>query len=214
MSLTNDQKSAIDSDYGNTLIIACPGSGKTRILIAKLVKCLSDVRGTPRRIACITYTNAAVHEIEHRLRLSIDYEGGKYCNVSTIHSFCLSAILRPFAWKLREYPGGFEILPSDSDVYNSIVQEVSERHGFGSNNIEAFEHLNRDVDGTPICGDNMTTEMAEEFWSILRSKQLMDFVNIVYYAFKLLQNEESVRKTIAARYKWFLVDESVSFPFK
>jgi DNA helicase-2/ATP-dependent DNA helicase PcrA len=47
---------------------ACPGSGKTRVIISKLSRAIDAVRKTPRAVACITYTNAAVHEIEARLR--------------------------------------------------------------------------------------------------------------------------------------------------
>ena len=62
MKLTESQREAVRHD-GNTLVVACPGSGKTRALIAKLLRCLDGIRDTPRRIACITYTNAAVYEI-------------------------------------------------------------------------------------------------------------------------------------------------------
>ena len=65
ISLTPDQRRAIDSD-GNIQLSACPGSGKTRVIIAKLLRLAETVEGTPRSIGCITYTNAAVDEIESR----------------------------------------------------------------------------------------------------------------------------------------------------
>ena len=67
MILTTEQRAAVTCD-SNTLVEACPGSGKTRSIVAKILRCLDDVRNTPRKIAVITYTNAAVYEIESRMR--------------------------------------------------------------------------------------------------------------------------------------------------
>ena len=67
MSLTLEQLAALNCDR-NILLTACPGSGKTRTIIAKLVREVEHLRGTSRAVACITYTNSAVQEIEHRAR--------------------------------------------------------------------------------------------------------------------------------------------------
>ena len=67
MKLTPQQRAAVDHD-GHAVITACPGSGKTRTIIAKILRCIDELTGTPRKVACITYTNTAVHEIESRIR--------------------------------------------------------------------------------------------------------------------------------------------------
>jgi DNA helicase-2/ATP-dependent DNA helicase PcrA len=63
VGLTNEQRAAVDCP-DNLLLTACPGSGKTRTLIAKLVTEIEPLRGSPRGVCCITYTNSAVQEIE------------------------------------------------------------------------------------------------------------------------------------------------------
>ena len=63
MSLTNEQKEAVRCDQ-DVMLTACPGSGKTRVIISKLSRAIDLVRETPRAVACITYTNTAVHEID------------------------------------------------------------------------------------------------------------------------------------------------------
>ena len=67
MILTDEQKKAVRY-LENVMLTACPGSGKTRVITSKLARLLEEVRETSRSIACITYTNAAVYEIEVRLR--------------------------------------------------------------------------------------------------------------------------------------------------
>jgi DNA helicase II / ATP-dependent DNA helicase PcrA len=123
MKLTDEQRAAV-IEPGNVMLVACPGSGKTRAIVAKLLRAVEAVRGTPRRVACITYTNAAVHEIEQRLRTYGSTGDEELCDVSTIHSFCLNNILRHFFWKLPECRNGFVVLPSDSEVFLQTVADV------------------------------------------------------------------------------------------
>lgn len=80
MRLTEEQRRSVKY-INNALITACPGSGKTRTLVAKLIFCLDDVRDTSRKIACLTYTNAAVYEIENRLRQYGKCGDEEYCDV-------------------------------------------------------------------------------------------------------------------------------------
>ena len=91
MRLNDEQKTAVKYDK-NACISACPGSGKTLTIIAKMLRCVEDVRDTPRKVACITYTHAAVDEIEKRLREYGNSEDYDYFEVGTIHSFCLNNI--------------------------------------------------------------------------------------------------------------------------
>jgi len=69
-TLTPQQREAVEHD-GNLLLTACPGSGKTRVIMAKLLLLAEQFEDTPRSIGCITYTNAAVEEIESRINSCI-----------------------------------------------------------------------------------------------------------------------------------------------
>ena len=82
MSLTGEQMDAVRC-ADNLMLTACPGSGKTRVIISKLSRTIDDVRDTPRAVACITYTNAAVHEIEARLRHHIQPGDDAYYDICT-----------------------------------------------------------------------------------------------------------------------------------
>src|ERR1700722_2409610 len=106
MRLTTEQRSAVRCEE-NVMLTACPGSGKTRVVISKLVRVLDEVRDTPRAIACITYTNTGVHEIESRLRHHIQPGDETSYEICTIHSFCLNYIFRPFCHLIGGYKKGF-----------------------------------------------------------------------------------------------------------
>ena len=207
MILTDEQRTVV-REPGNLMVVACPGSGKTRTLIAKLRRCLEDVRGTSRRVACITYTNTAVNEIEERLRKSGAEGDEVYCDISTIHSFCVSNILRHFHWRIPEYRGGFTILPPDSDEYRELVDQVFDRYGLERSLKDRFELLNRGADGEPVISDPaILREAVHDFWKCLADRSAVDFPNIVYQSYRILANNPHVVRGLASRYRWVLVDE-------
>jgi len=206
MKLTREQSRAVLHD-GNALITACPGSGKTRTLIAKLICCLDQVRDTSRRICCITYTNGAVYEIESRLRLYGATGDEDYCEVSTIHAFCLNNILRYHYWRVPPYKDGFKVVPPDDDRFKEIARNVCAEYGIAESFQESFEQINRDPDGTPIVPSGLTGDMALNFWGRLLKEKLIDFPNIIYYSYTLLQQYPSIAQTLACKFAWFLIDE-------
>jgi len=206
MKLTDSQSKAVKHD-NNTIVVACPGSGKTRCLVAKLLHSINEVRGSARKIACITYTNAAVHEIETRLRTYGSSGDEGYCEISTIHAFCLNNILRFFHWRLDEYKDGFKVIPPDCEIYQKIVKEVCSKFDLDSKAKDLFELLNREPNGTPICSHPLTHSSALELWKLLENEKYIDFPNIVYFSLSLLNSHPSISRALSSRFAWILVDE-------
>lgn len=80
----------------SVVIRAGPGSGKTRTLVAKVAYLLAAVVPGRRGVAAITYTNQAAREVTRRLaRLGLS--PGRRLVSRTVHSWCLTAILEPYA---------------------------------------------------------------------------------------------------------------------
>lgn len=206
MKLTAEQSDAI-GHATHALVEACPGSGKTRAIISKLLKCVDDVRDTPRRVACITYTNAAVHEIEDRVRIYGATGDEDYCDVATIHAFCQNSVLRHFYWRLPEYKDGYTILPSDSDEFAKCVDQIAEKFNLTDYQRQQFELLNRAPSGTPITPADIPAAAALEFWQLLQQHGLIDFCNIVYFSYRLLADDPGLARSLGAKFKYLLVDE-------
>lgn len=87
----NEEQSAVVKDDANILLVACPGSGKTRTLTYKVASELSKLDSHKKFVIAITYTNRAANEIKERIELL-----GVSTNqlwIGTIHSFCNEWIL-------------------------------------------------------------------------------------------------------------------------
>ena len=88
------KKKAVDCN-GNVVITACPGSGKTRVLTARVIRGLSEIKSCKERVIALTFTNRAADEIIVRL----DQENVKddCLWAGTIHAFAIEWILHPYA---------------------------------------------------------------------------------------------------------------------
>lgn len=86
MELTKSQTDAVESEAALTVVVAGPGSGKTRTLTERIKKLLA--RGvSAREIVVITFTNAAAREIENRIGQDVAFF---YCG--TVHGFMLRIV--------------------------------------------------------------------------------------------------------------------------
>lgn len=191
----------------STLLTACPGSGKTTTIVAKLIGCLDDVRDSLRKVACITYTNAAVHEIEHRLhRQNASITSGSNIEISTIRTFCINNILGKFFWRLPRFREGFTVVSPDSEEFLAAIQEVTESHRLVLKSRDPFENLNRAPDGSPISRD-LPPRVVLDFWDKLQRQKLIDFPNIVFESYRLIESYPSIARGLASKFEWILVDE-------
>jgi len=185
-------------------LVSCPGSGKTRAIIAKLIRCLGDVRGTTRRIAAITYMNAAVDEIQHRMSALVGREDtDALSDVGTIHSFCLMNILAPNHWRLPVLAKGFRVLPATCEEYLDLITGITTSHGLDRRALQDFERLERQ---RPLPSW-ITLGAAEDYWCYLDAHGCVDFNDILYYSDDLVRQHPEVSAGLAAKYAWMLVDE-------
>lgn len=211
--LTWEQKDAVR--YGDDLMLtACPGSGKTRVVISKLSRAIDEVRDTPRAVACITYTNAAVYEIEARLRHHIQPGDDVYYDICTIHSFCLNHIFRPFCHLIKGYENGFKVLTPDSAEFEEHVTAIcaqNDRYNLTFRDFDDFTQLRVNPDGKPIGNaierGALTAAIASAYWKRIREAGFIDFANIIYYSLVLLQQRSEILSYVTAKFAWVLVDE-------
>ena len=181
MRLTTEQKDAVRCEQ-DLMLIACPGSGKTRVIVSKLSRVIEEVRDTPRAVACITYTNTAVHEIEARLRHHIQPGDDAYYDICTVHSFCLNHVFRPFCHLIKGYKKGFKVLTPDSTEFEQYVTAICDqynRYNLTFRDFEEFTQLRVSLDGQPVGNalerGALTPDMARAYWKRIRKAGLCRF---------------------------------------
>ena len=125
-TLTATQKRVVNHNQGDILVSASAGSGKTHVMISRIVRLILEKKTTVDRILATTYTEAAALEMKEKLKKALIEQAGKTgdvyiakqipqvdtADVGTIHSFC-SKLLRAYFYHLGISPD-YQIL-SDED---------------------------------------------------------------------------------------------------
>ena len=209
--LNERQREACD-EPGNTVLLAGPGSGKTATLVLKVARLLDEIP-PPRGLACLTYGNEAAREFEHRL---CDYgirSGGRLFT-GTVHSFCLAQVLRPFAFRLgpaSRYLATSEIA-SEAELRSAReagldAGGVNEPESWWKSKLEEYRKLALIDPAFAERLDERLPDVSRGYEAHLRKIGRIDFDDIVLGSLTLIRDHEHVRRALAARYPWLVVDE-------
>lgn len=204
--LTDEQKAAVEHD-GTLCLTSCPGSGKTRTIIAKLQRCIDEVRGTPRKIACITFTNTGVNEISSRLRTYGDGDDIDLCEISTIHAFCLNYVLRPFAHLVPHLQKDWAVITSDDDWYTALVAELTKKYDIKRSLVDRFDSLQRQFPDKLPTDSGLPQAAVVEFFQRVDAEGKVTLGDIVFFSAKLVSEHSFIASALASRFAWFIVDE-------
>lgn len=206
MHLTDEQRNAV-VETGHVCLVSCPGSGKTRTIVAKLLHCIDTVEGSTRRVACITHTNAAADEIDCRLRELCFGREDLYYDVCTIHGFALQNILRPFHHLLPEFSTGFALLTSNMDEYSEKARELIHRYALRAFAFEEFERIQRTPEGNPADLEAIPVRAQREWCQWLDENGYVTLNEIVHHSGRLVSTHAHIASALASRFAWILVDE-------
>jgi DNA helicase-2/ATP-dependent DNA helicase PcrA len=197
---------------GNVAILAGPGSGKTKLLTVKLARVVEEDVHLPRKVACITYNNECVAEIRRRL-LGLGVNVDERAFLGTVHSFCLSQVIRPFAHLARlVVPNPLRI--ASDQLQQQVLQDATNARGRGQSpdwfrpQFDCYRrnHLNRAAPEWSFA-DPELADVVTEYERRLHALGYWDFDDIIISAADVLRNHPTVRRILAAKYPVLFVDE-------
>ena len=213
--LNDEQRTAVRHPGGPLLILAGPGSGKTRAICHRIAWLVRSGTVPADNILGITFTNKAANEMRARLAKLIGNRGPGPL-LSTYHAFC-ARILRADGTHVR--------VPSTFVIYDAADQLKAARL--------AIDELDYDKDSIPPRSlvwqigqwkNRMLTPQElrateegyrnaqfvdgfERYEKILHRANALDFDDLLLKAVSLLRHHDRVREKYAARYRHILVDE-------
>ncbi len=204
--LNEDQERAI-LEPDSILLVACPGSGKTRTLTYKIAYELGRLKSNKQFVIAITYTNRAADEIKYRVELLGVNPDQLW--IGTIHSFCLEWILKPYHLYSKKLKNGFRVINSyDSE---KILAELCKPYSK-----ERITHWDCGIMAKPdgfylSCLDTSKhpslKKIISEYFSILERSNQVDFEQILFYSYNLLKTKPIICDILGKLFPFFLVDE-------
>ena len=207
--LNKPQYQAVTHKKGSVIVIAGAGSGKTRIITARIANLILNQKAEPSSIVALTFTNKAAGEMKERLIkfLGTDH---KLPFVGTFHSYCL-LLLRTNP-SLLAYPE-FSIL--DSEDQTSLIKKIIKKNGM-EKQLSASE-VNHRISKIKnqlnfnFEDDYMGQQIFKEMYMAYEQEKSMahcfDFDDLILEVLKLFKTNKSFKSKFQEKTKHLLVDE-------
>ncbi len=211
--LNAQQQKAVAVPPGPALVLAGPGSGKTRVLTFRIAYLIAALGVPPYQIMAVTFTNKAAREMADRVESLL---GGKTSGLwlGTFHAIC-GRILRREAAHL---PVDHNFVIFDADDQLSLIKRVIKEK-----RINEKDYRPRTVHGKiskakndlinpedyPIVShrDETIKAIYQAYQNYLVASNAMDFDDMLLYTTRLLEENPDVREKYAQRFRHILVDE-------
>lgn len=206
------QESAYESMV-NTVVIAGPGSGKTRVLALKAISLVTSQIVAPAGLACISYSRETVRELKSRLK-QYGFTPSKRDFVGTVHSFSLLHVIQPFGHLYPQYGIKYpiRIIPDEiaDTIYNEVLAELRIADPWTIPFTEIQKHRSLSISGRSlvnITSPDLIGSAASIYERLLSNTEYLDFVGIINLSAKLIREQDFVRSALQSRFPWLLVDE-------
>ncbi len=213
--LDDDQKQAVMHGEGPLLVVAGAGSGKTRVLTYRIAVLLARGLAHAHEVLAGTVTNQAAREMAERVEALVggSLRGGF---VGTFHRFALQ-LLRNHP-REAGLPARFAI--ADEDEQRQILERLLKRMEIPSTRLSpraararisaaknALMGPKEVASGARGDAERLVAELYAAYQAELRAAGAVDFDDMLLGAVSLLEEHDALRKSLATRFKWLLVDE-------
>lgn len=220
-SLNENQIEAVNWNEGPLLVLAGPGSGKTRVLTYRIARIIEETADKLFRILGLTFTNKAAAEMRDRIKVLVPNASERIL-LTTFHSFSAD-LLRQHGHHLGLRPD-FTILSQPADresVLDEAIARARSEHGeidytserlmplvtrlldYGVTADGAIEVLqNNNVDKAGLIG-----LIYSHYRRLMIKGNELDFGGLIAEALGLLEEKPAVRRQISRIYSYVCVDE-------
>ncbi len=211
-SLNESQRAAVEHTEGPLLVIAGPGSGKTRVIVHRIANMIAS--GIPsHQIVAMTFTNKAAEQMRSRLsELVPDH----FAWTGTFHRFC-SRLLRSNA----SYVGlgeNFTIIDY-SDSKKALKTAIAEsKIALTHHTPDQILHRISNAKSRALTPeafvqvasshlDRIASRIYPYYQQVLRDANAMDFDDMLLYVVTMLRENQELRESLDARFRYMIVDE-------
>jgi len=224
----NPQQREAVSARGKVIIVAGAGSGKTRVLIERVVSLVEDDDVHPADICAITFTKKAAGEMKERLEQALDEGSVEMMQVSTIHSLCNRILQEHYSTWFSKKPrlvkeweavkattlGSTKEEEVQARTWLQIISRLknegvvySEAVSLNTQGVlnDKLEEMNIPYEACPDVREMLMAWARYDEWCIEQCRY--DFDDMLLLPWQLLKSNESVRLQYQHRWSHVLVDE-------
>jgi DNA helicase-2/ATP-dependent DNA helicase PcrA len=217
-SLNSKQKEAVTAPMGPVLLLAGPGSGKTKTLTHRVAYIIEKRMVHPQNILALTFTNKAAKEMRQRVALLLARLPGasESLTMGTFHAVC-AKILRH---EIRALGYGNDFVIFDTDDQQKVLREILEELRIDSKKMppslfgalisraKNLLQLPSEVDiGLDSPMKDRLAEVYARYQDSLYKQNALDFDDLLMLTVKTFENFPEVLKKYQKKFEYVLVDE-------
>ena len=212
--LNSQQKKAVTASDGPVLVLAGPGSGKTRVLTQRVAWLVRELDVAPWRIMAVTFTNKAAREMRERLDLLLGPPRARNLTLGTFHATC-ARILRREA-EAAGIPRDYAIFDAD-DQLRLVKQAIRElnlddkryrpKAVHGAISRAKNELVLPDAYSTGSYYGEVVKRVYERYQALLAANSGLDFDDLLMVTVRMFGQTPDVLAKYQERYRHVLVDE-------
>ncbi len=219
INLTPAQQEVVDHDDGALLVVAGPGSGKTRVLTERVRRLLARP-GEHFRVLALTFTNKAANEMGERLE-SVPHVAER-AFIGTMHSFCVEVLAnRGKSVGINGLPNVFErnsdrkqilrdAVANEPDLREQLVsagdaKAQAARLDFW---MKAISDLKNALVLAEMVEDEIIRRIYHLYDAAVRACGAVDFDDLLLLAYRLFEERPAVASFYRRQFKYICVDEA------
>lgn len=218
VNLTKTQQEVVDHDEGALLVVAGPGSGKTRVLTERVRRLLARA-GEHFRVLALTFTNKAANEMAERLA-SVP-QVAERAFIGTMHSFCVEVLAnRGKSVGINGLPNIFErysdrkqilleAVLGDPELKAELAAGDSKAQG---NRLDAWMRAISDCKNALTVAEMVEDETLRRVYQLydaaVRACGAVDFDDLLLLAYRLFEERPAVASFYRRQFKYICVDEA------
>ncbi len=205
--LNDDQRAAVTASMAPQLVVAGPGTGKTRVLVCRAAYLIAEKEITPSRLVLITFTRRAAAQLTRRLADIVGPEA-QHVRAGTIHHFCYET--------LHAFPDRDDV-PEDFVVVDDSVTDAFWQRWYEDNEqwcernyLGSYRQVKTRVSRIKLGIDAVSGRLNEglhAYDEMMRDRGALDFDDLLVKTRDLLRDHSAVRTALADETDAILVDE-------
>jgi DNA helicase-2/ATP-dependent DNA helicase PcrA len=217
--LNEPQQKAVTTTDGPVLILAGPGSGKTRVITHRIAYLVQHKHVSPWRILAVTFTNKAAKEMRERLEKLVGINESKEMTIGTFHAIC-ARVLRTEASYLAPIGLNKSFVIFDTDDQATLVKQAIKAINLDEKQYRPvtmqamISRAKNDLQSPDQMAElaakyleEVAARVYKQYQKLLRANNGVDFDDLLMLTEQLWRREPEVLRKYQARWHYIHVDE-------
>src|SRR5579884_3073882 len=217
--LNEPQRLAVTTTEGPVLILAGPGSGKTRVITHRIAYLVTHERVSPWQILAVTFTNKAAKEMRERLERLVGISASKEMTIGTFHAIC-ARVLRMEADYLAPLGLNRSFVIFDTDDQATLIKQAIKElnldekqyrpatmQGMISRAKNEMQNPDQMAEQAAKYIEEVAARVYKQYQRLLRANNGVDFDDLLMLTERLWRTEPEVLRRYQQRWQYIHVDE-------